>query len=59
VVLKQRPTQYIDSETVAKNPGNYILCLSFFDMKNLLDIKPEGGTCIYSACEAFSKRDGV
>src|SRR5271157_5087613 len=27
----------------------------FFDMKHLLDIKPNGGTYIYSACEAFNE----
>ena len=55
VVMKQRPGQYIDGAAVARNPDKYILCFSFFDMKNLLDIKPEGGTYIYSACEAFSE----
>ena len=46
---------YVDHATIRKNPGNYILCFSFFDMKHLLDIKPEGGTYIYSACEAFNE----
>jgi ribonuclease J len=55
VVMKQRQDQYIDGATIAKNPGHYILCFSFFDMKNLLDIKPDGGTYIYSSCEAFSE----
>jgi hypothetical protein len=35
--------------------ASFILCFSFFDMKHLLDIKPEGGTYIYSACEAFNE----
>ncbi len=55
MVMKQRLGQYIDSTTIAKDPGRYILCFSFLDMKNLLDIKPEGGIYIYSACEAFSE----
>ena len=55
VVMKDRPGQYIDSTAIAKDPGRYILCFSFLDMKNLLDIKPVGGTYIYSACEAFSE----
>ncbi|WAC05129.1 MAG: MBL fold metallo-hydrolase [Methanoregula sp.] len=55
VVMKQCPDQYIDGAAIAKNPDKYILCFSFFDMKNLLDIKPDGGTYIYSSCEAFSE----
>jgi ribonuclease J len=47
--------RYVDHVTIRENPDNYILCFSFFDMKHLLDIKPKGGTYIYSACEAFSE----
>jgi ribonuclease J len=55
VVMKQRPGQYINAGAIARNPEKYILCFSFLDMKNLLDIKPSGGTYIYSACEAFNE----
>jgi ribonuclease J len=55
VVMKQRLDQYIDSTAIASDPDRYILCFSFLDMKNLLDIKPDGGTYIYSSCEAFSE----
>ena len=47
--------QYVTHEAIRENPDNFILCFSFFDMKHLLDIKPNGGTYIYSACEAFSE----
>jgi ribonuclease J len=47
--------RYVSHEAIRENPDNFILCFSFFDMKHLLDIKPNGGTCIYSACEAFSE----
>jgi ribonuclease J len=47
--------RYVTHSSIRENPDNYILCFSFFDMKNLLDIKPNGGTYIYSACEAFSE----
>ncbi|MCJ7445334.1 MAG: MBL fold metallo-hydrolase [Methanotrichaceae archaeon] len=55
VVQKFCDGQYVDHTTIRSNPDNYILCFSFFDMKHLLDIKPEGGTYIYSACEAFTE----
>jgi ribonuclease J len=48
--------QYVDHMSIRKIPGNYILCFSFFDMKHLLDIKPNGGTYIYSSCEAFNEK---
>ena len=47
--------RYIDHNSIRKNPGNYILCFSFSDLKNFFDIKPDGGTYIYSGCEAFNE----
>jgi ribonuclease J len=47
--------RYVSHGSIHDNPANYILCFSFFDMKHLLDIKPNGGTYIYSACEAFNE----
>jgi ribonuclease J len=47
--------RYVDHASIRENPDNFILCFSFFDMKHLLDIEPNGGTYIYSACEAFSE----
>jgi len=47
--------RYVDHKAIRESPENYILCFSFFDMKHLLDIKPEGGTYIYSGCEAFNE----
>ncbi|MCJ7445322.1 MAG: ribonuclease J, partial [Methanotrichaceae archaeon] len=34
---------------ISNNPQNYILCFSFYDLKHLLDIKPDGGSYIYSS----------
>jgi len=45
--------RHVDHASIRKNPENYILCFSFFDMKHLLDIKPESGAYIYSSCEAL------
>lgn len=47
--------RYVDHISIRESPQDYILCFSFFDMKHLLDIKPQGGTYIYSACEAFNE----
>jgi ribonuclease J len=50
---------YVTCGEIAGNPGNYIVCFSFFDMKHMLDIKPCGGTYIYSSSEAFSEEQEI
>ncbi len=46
---------YVDPRDIANSPENYILCFSFYDLKNLLDIGVRGGTYIYSSSEAFGE----
>ncbi len=53
------PLAYVSHREVRDDPDGYILCFSFFDMKHLLDIKPEGGAYIYSACEAFTEEQEI
>jgi ribonuclease J len=45
----------IDPSEISRNPEQYILCFSFYDMKHLLDIKPKGGSYIYSSSEAYTE----
>ncbi len=37
------------------SPGDYILCFSFWDCKNLIDIDVEGGLYVYSSSEAYTE----
>ena len=46
---------YIDPKTIANAPQKYILCFSLYEIKHLLDIKPQNGTYIYSSSEAFQE----
>jgi len=46
---------YIDPKNIADSPEHYILCFSLYDIKHLLDIKPQNGTYIYSSSEAFEE----
>ena len=46
---------YIDPTKISSAPEQYLLCFSLFDMKHLLDIKPEQGTYVYSSSEAFEE----
>jgi len=57
VVMGLWGDRYVEPAKVAKDPGRHILCFSFYDMKHLLDIKPDGGTYIYSSSEAFSEEE--
>jgi ribonuclease J len=55
VVASHYADRYVSHDSIRDSPEEYILCFSFFDMRHLLDIKPEGGAYIYSACEAFNE----
>ncbi len=46
---------YIDPTKISSAPEQYLLCFSLFDIKHLLDIKPEQGTYVYSSSEAFEE----
>lgn len=40
---------------IGENQGDYIVCYSFWDMPNLLDIDIKGGAYIYSTSEAYTE----
>jgi len=52
-------SEVLDPRSVAEAPERYILCFSYFDMGNLLDIKHKGGTYVYSNSEAFNEEQVV
>ncbi len=51
----QKKIEYVDPFEVSKDPKNYIVSFSFYDINNLLDIKPEDAAYIYSSSEAFEE----
>ncbi|MCD1295607.1 MBL fold metallo-hydrolase [Methanocella sp. CWC-04] len=55
VVSDRCKDDYVSHDSISKDPGRYILCFSYFDLKHLLDIKPKEGSYIYSSCEAFTE----
>lgn len=40
---------------VASHPGDYILCFSYFDITELVEINPSGGVWIYSSSEPHNE----
>ncbi len=53
--LDRAPDQVTWAEEVARRPDEYICCFSYYDLHELLDIWPEGGTYIYSSSEAYDE----
>jgi ribonuclease J len=49
----------VNPSDIRDSPGSYILAFSFWDMKNLIDIKPEKGHYIYSSSEAHSEEQEI
>jgi len=45
----------VSARQVHGSPGDYILCFSFWDAKNLIDIDVHGGTYVYSSSEAYTE----
>ncbi len=59
VIKAQWGNKYVAHDAIARAPGEYILCFSLYDIKHLLDIKPDGGAYIYSSSEAFSEEQEI
>jgi ribonuclease J len=49
----------VTPDEVGRAPGEFVLCFSFWDLKNLIDIRPSGGRYIYSSSEAFSEEQRI
>jgi ribonuclease J len=50
---------FVDASGIRREPGGYILCLSYWDICNLVDLELDGGTYIYSSSEAYSEEQRV
>lgn len=58
-LLEQYQSHVVDAATIRKTPGEYLLCLSYWDIAILIDIEPDGGTYIYSASEAYDEEQRI
>jgi len=58
-VLDRYAEKVVDWKDVAARPGNYILCLSYYDLSRLLDINPERGSYIYSTSEPYTEEQEI
>jgi ribonuclease J len=58
-LLEQYSSRVVDAATIRRHQGGFLLCLSFWDITNLIDLEPTGGTYIYSSSEAYSEEQRV
>ncbi|MEM4729068.1 MAG: MBL fold metallo-hydrolase RNA specificity domain-containing protein [Thermoplasmata archaeon] len=54
-VLEQYSSATVRPEAIRDSPGDYLVAFSFFDIKHLVDLRPDGGHYIYSSSEAFNE----
>lgn len=59
MLQKVYPGSTIKGGDIGRSPGDYLVSFSFFDLKHLVDIKPEKGHYMYSSCEAFSEEQEI
>ena len=52
---EQSGSRLVSPRQVRDSPGDYILCFSFWDAKNLIDINVQGGLYVYSSSEAYTE----
>ncbi|MDP6507891.1 MAG: exonuclease [Chloroflexota bacterium] len=52
-VMERNAGASVNWEDVAAFPGEYLLCLSVYDLTRLIDINPTGGAYIYSTSEPY------
>ncbi|MCG7843813.1 MAG: hypothetical protein MIO90_00090, partial [Methanomassiliicoccales archaeon] len=51
--LREKGWQVADPDDIAKDPDEYMLCFSFWDMTKLLDMDWKDGTYVYSNSMAY------
>jgi ribonuclease J len=54
-ITEELKDQLVDAAALGRRPEEYIICFSQSDLNNLLDIRPKGGSYIYSNSEAFEE----
>lgn len=55
VLLERYGAKVLSARGIRRAERDFLLCLSFYDLSELIDLRPEAGTYIYSSSEAFSE----
>ena len=51
--------RFVGGPEVKASGGDFIVCFSFWDVKNLIDMEPRGGKYIYSSSESYSEEQDI
>ncbi len=59
-VREQYAARLVSAQAIHRDPARFLLCLSFFDIKHLIDIDPPtGGLYIYSSSEPHEEEQRI
>jgi len=56
---KRYGDRLVTGPDVKASGGDFIVCFSFWDVKNLIDMEPRGGKYIYSSSESYSEEQDI
>lgn len=54
-LLERHGSRLVHVDDIRRNPGNFILCFSFWDINELASLAPISATYIYSSSEAYDE----
>lgn len=49
----------VDGAQIRDDQGGYVVCISYWDIQNVVDLEPAGGTYVYSSSEAYSEDQAI
>jgi len=52
-------SRLVTGPDIKTSGGDFIVCFSFWDVKNLIDMQPHGGKYIYSSSESYSEEQDI
>lgn len=58
-IVPQYREKIVRIKDISRVPGDYILCYSFWDLPNLLDVEIRNGAYIYSTSEAYTEEQMI
>lgn len=58
-LLERYQDRVVTGPEIRSQPGSFLLCFSFWDVKNLIDIDPDSGLYLYSSSRAYDDEQEI
>jgi ribonuclease J len=58
-VFDRNADDIVEADEIRESPGEFVVCLSYWDIQNLVDFDASGGTYIYSSSEAYTEEQAI